>query len=106
LSDLAISSLSKVYVHVPVRDAIDGADPTADTVEMAFTASGNPTSGDWKAATWHTDASDPARPVHYARCLVGPAGTVTLAPGTYRIWVRVTDTPEVPVLESSRLVVS
>ncbi len=92
------SSLSQEYVHVRVRDAIAGADPTGDTVQMAFvpTPYANPSGGDWKSASWYTDASDPARPVYYARCLVGPSGTVALPPGTYRLWLKLTDAPEVP----------
>jgi hypothetical protein len=35
--------------------------------------------------------------VYIAQCLVGPDGGVTLATGTYTIWVKVTDNPQVPV---------
>ena len=31
---------------------------------------------------------------------MGPGGEVTLAAGIWRIWVRVTDNPEVPVLRA------
>ncbi len=86
------------YVHVRVRDAISGADPTGDTVKMAFMpgpAYATPQSSDWKAASWTTDLTQTPH-AFYARCLVGPGGTTTLAAGTYRLWVQLTDTPEIP----------
>lgn len=71
--------------------------PTTDTVEMAFMATdGEPTAPDWKSASWETDTGpNPDR--YYARCLVGPTGTVALVDGRYSVWVRVTDAPEVPI---------
>jgi hypothetical protein len=106
-SILKISSLSKEYVRVPVSATESGqpVDPTGDTVEMAFKTSGEPSGGDWKAASWETDNSvSPV--VYYARCLVGPGGTVTLADGTYDVYVRVTDSPEIPVTNVGKLVVT
>ena len=105
---LTISSLSKEYVRVRVSAREDGVvvNPTADTVEMAFTLlDAAPVGGDWKTAEWETDATTNPD-TYYARCLVGPGGTVTLAAGTYRIWVRVTDAPEVPVKRSGILIVT
>lgn len=98
-----ISSLSIVYVKIPVAAIESGAviDPTTATVTMAFPAVGvEPVSGDWKTATWETDATrTPDR--YYARCLVGPSGTVTLTDGTYDVWTKITGiTPEVPVLKA------
>jgi len=79
-------------------------DPTSDTVQMAF-VNGEPTSGDWKTATWEADSSTNPT-TYYARCLVGPGGTVTLSDGDYQVWVKITDSPEVPVLKAGRLVVT
>ena len=80
--------------------------PTADTVTMAFTAAGvDPVPGDYKTSTWETDATTTPS-TYYARCLVGPAGTVALAAGTYEVWVKITDSPEVPVKRSGTLVVT
>ena len=80
--------------------------PTADTVTMAFTAAGvDPVLGDYKTASWETDATTTPS-TYYARCLVGPGGTVTLAAGTYEVWVKITDSPEVPVKRSGTLVVT
>ncbi len=96
---LTLSRLSKEYVRVAVAAEEAGAavNPTLDVVQMAFTLNdAEPVAGDWKAATWETDASTtPA--TYYARCLVGPAGTVVLGAGIYAVSVKVTDNPEVPV---------
>ena len=106
-SPLVISELSLEYVRVPVSAKQSGltVDPTADTVKLAFSAAGvDPSSGDYKTSSWETDATTtPA--TYYARCLVGPAGTVALAAGTYEVWVKITDSPEIPVLRSGTLVV-
>lgn len=97
---LEISSLSRQYVKVPVAAKLAGAvvNPTADVVTMAFPVHGSDPAT-WLAATWETDAtSTPA--TYLARCNVGPGGTVTLAAGTYDVWVKVTDSPEIPALRS------
>lgn len=60
-------------------------------VEMAvITGTADPAPADWQTASWSGS---------YARLLVGPlvAGT------SYTVWVRVTSTPEVPVMESGLL---
>lgn len=96
-----LSVLSKEYVRVKVSASEAGAavDPTTDTVVMAFPVHGvAPVTGDWKAASWETAGS-----AFYARCLVGPSGTVTLAVGSYDVWVKVTDSPEVPAIKAGQL---
>ena len=41
-----------------------------------------------------------------AELLVGPeGGTLTLAPGQYRVWAKLTDSPEVPWLRSADILV-
>lgn len=96
---LTISSLSLEYVRVPVSARVSGnpVNPTSDTVAMAFMVGRtNPSVGDWKSASWDTDAT--TTPTTYrAQCLVGPSGTVTLVPGVYQVWIKVTDNPEVPI---------
>jgi hypothetical protein len=92
-------------VRVKVAAKLNGAsvNPTADTVTMAFmSGSATPTSGDWKTASWDTDPTT-SPPTYRARCLVGPAGTVTLTPGLWNVWVKVVDSPEVPVLHGGPL---
>lgn len=100
-----ISALSTEYVKVRVRARASGADynPTGDTVTMSFISKAElrPVTGDWKTASWETANSE-----YYARCLVGPTGgTITLTPGVWYVWVKVTDGPEVPVLRAGTLTV-
>ncbi|GIH07420.1 hypothetical protein Rhe02_54870 [Rhizocola hellebori] len=92
-----LSVLAVTYVKVPVRVTESGAsvDPTGATVQMAFTASDvDPVSGDWKTASWETDATT-TPDTYLARCLVGSA--VTLAVGTYDVWVKILASPETVV---------
>lgn len=102
---LQASVLSLAYVKSEVRARQSGAvvDPTSFTVQAAFTAPGtDPVSGDWKTASWETD-SVPHPDRYYARCLVGPGGTVALAVGTYEMHLKITATPEIPVLSAGFL---
>ena len=105
---LVISSLSVEDVRVRVSATKNGAavNPTSDTVQMAFKqVNAEPSGGDWKTATWETDSTT-TPPTYYAKCLVGPAATVTLADGEFAIWVRVVDSPESLVRRVGKLVVS
>ena len=102
---LAISSVSLEYVRVQVTALKSGSsvNPTGDVVQMAFTGVGVlPVSGDWKTASWETTPQN----AYYAKCLVGSGGAVTLAAGRYDIWVKVTDSPEVPVKLAGQLLVT
>ncbi len=97
LTEISTASLEYVRVRVAATSSGAAVNPTGDSVSMAFLATNAaPVSGDWKTATWDTDPT--TTPVTYrAQCLVGPSGTVTLAAGTYTVWVKVTDSPEVAV---------
>ncbi|HCT81757.1 MAG TPA: hypothetical protein DGT23_35290 [Micromonosporaceae bacterium] len=100
-----ISTASLEYVLVPVSSEASGAsvNPTSDTVTMAFLATESaPVAGDWKTATWETDAT-PDPDIYYARCLVGTGGAVALTAGTYNVWVKISDSPETPVLRAGFL---
>jgi hypothetical protein len=95
-----IPSTSLQYVGVDVRATLAGVatDPTSDTVKMAFVApAAIPNSGDWNSATWSTDSTGKT-PIYTAFCLIGPGGTIALTAGTYAVFVKVTDAPEIPVL--------
>jgi hypothetical protein len=101
MTTLTLSSLSTKYVQVPVEATVNGVsdyNPTGDAVALAFVPPGtNPGVSDWKAGSWQSVAASSGT-VFLAQCLVGPgAGGVALVPGTYRIWVKITDNPEVPV---------
>jgi hypothetical protein len=99
--DVTKSVLSTVFIPARVQahlfDTAHVYDPTADVVEAAFKTPGvNPGAPDWKTASWVT----PSTGRFFALCLVGPgAGAViNLAAGTYKMWLRITDNPEIPVL--------
>lgn len=101
---MQLSVLSTEYVRVPIAATSSGAtvDPTGDTVQMAFPVHGvDPVNADWKAASWETDATITPH-AYYARCLVGPS-QVVLAAGTYDVWVKVTDNPEIPARLAGQL---
>lgn len=91
-----LSHLSLEYVKVPVSVTINGAayDPHLDVIQMAFPVRQiDPVAGDWKVASWEADGAGG----WLARCLVGPGGAVTLAAGTYDVWLKIVDSPELPI---------
>jgi hypothetical protein len=95
------SALSLEYVPAAITATAMGApaNPTSDPVSFAFTEIGvEPATGDWKAGAW--DGTQPRTPgtAYIAHCLVGPGGAVTLPAGKYTMWVRITDSPEIPVI--------
>jgi hypothetical protein len=95
---VSISDLSTVFVKAQVIATKNGAtyNPTGDVVEVAFKLPGvDPAAPDWHAGSWET-----AGTTYFARLLVGPAGGLVLAVGTYKMWIRITDAPEIPVLET------
>jgi hypothetical protein len=90
---LTIPSISKEYLSVPVSGTgLAGTEP----VEIAVVPAGTeePAEDDWLPAVWASGQ---------ARILIGPGGDVELADGVYEVWVRVTASPEVPVLKSGLL---
>lgn len=97
---ITLSSLSTEYVRVPVAATVNNApyNPTGDVVQFAFTTGANPVSGDWHTGSW--DSTDSP---YVAQCLVGPGGVVSLAVGTWIIWIKITDNPEVPVRSVGQL---
>jgi hypothetical protein len=108
-SAIGMSHLATMYVFVPFQVTKSGIpyNPTGDTVQFAFAATATyvPQVSDWVAGDWDTDTTDIIYP-YSAKCLVGPAGTITLGIGTYIIYVRVQDNPEIPVLIAGQLQIS
>jgi hypothetical protein len=100
----SVLDLEWVRQRVSAKEAGSTVNPTADTVTMAFKASGDPVIGDFKTAEWETDANTNPD-TYYARCLVGPGGTISLAAGTYRIWVKIVDSPETPIKRSEQVLI-
>ena len=98
---IGMSQLSTQYVFIPVQATRSGVsyNPTGDSVQFAFMpqATQSPGLSDWVAASWDTNATSVLFP-YSAKCLVGPAGTITLGLGTYYMYLKITDSPEIPVL--------
>jgi len=98
---MTLSVLSREYICVEVEAGLNGvsSDPTADTVVMALMATGNPSTGDWKTASWETSLGK-----YFARLEVGPGSTVgSKTAGKYNLWIKVTDSPEAPVRKVGRV---
>ena len=103
---VGISQLSTEYVLIPVQATKAGVsyNPTGDTVQFAFmpTPTALPGVSDWVAGSWDTDTTNVIYP-YIAKCLVGPSGVKTLGTGTYVIYLKITDNPEIPVLVGGQL---
>ena len=106
---IGMSHLSTQYVFVPVSATKSGAayNPTGDVVQFAFAATATyvPQNTDWVAGSWDTNASSILFP-YSAKCLVGPSGTTALGLGTYVMYIKISDNPEVPVLIAGQLQVT
>jgi hypothetical protein len=99
----SFSTLSTRYIKCSVSTRENGllADPTTGTIDFAFLNDAiEPASWDWKAGTWETTSEE-----YLGRCLVGPSGSITLAAGSYDVWVRFTKTPEVIIEKVGYLVI-
>jgi len=94
-----LPQLSLEYLRVAWSATISGVlvDPTNPllSVQLAFPRSGAAPAA-WYTASWEADG----RGGWWARCLLGPGGAVTLVPGAYDVWVKVTMTPEIPARKS------
>ena len=92
---LTIPSISREYIHIPI-----GGGSMSTPVEIAVIDDDTeePTEADWhNADVWDGTT---------AKLLIGPGGTLELDDGVYRVWVRVTATPEIPVIRSGLLEVT
>lgn len=109
LATIGMSQLATMYVFVPVQATKSGVsyNPTGDPVVFAFMpqATQVPQVSDWVAGGWDTDTTSALYP-YSAKCLVGPAGTVTLGVGTYVMYLKISDNPETPVLIAGYLQIS
>lgn len=104
-----MSQLSTLDYLVPVNATQSGVayNPMSDVVQFAFMPQVTqvPQSADWQTGGWDANPSSVLFPYN-AKCLVGPAGTITLGVGTYLVYVRVTDAPEVAALVTGYLQIS
>lgn len=90
-----ISSLSVEYLKVPITSTLAAAELDGLVVQLAVVPDGQePVTGDWKTGTWIGT---------HAAVLIGPGATITLTDGTYDVWVKITATPETPVLLSGSI---
>lgn len=95
----SVSVLSTEYVETVVTSLVD---PTGDVVQLALpTHDTVPVTGDWKTGVWRT-ATINGVTTRYAGLLVGPGANVYTA-GVYDLWVKITDSPEVPVTQAGQV---
>lgn len=96
------SVLDTEYLVYPVAFVIGGVaqNPTGDPVAFAFMpnpANANPGVSDWHNGTWVTSGTG----TYFAQILVGPAnGGIQPAPtgtGLWNVWIKITDSPEIPI---------
>lgn len=89
--DIDMRADSTEYVHIPILSDVDITD---DTVEVGFTPikGGDP-------ETWYPGIHETGG----VKLLVGPEDGIDLGEGIWFLVVRVTDNPEVPVLNAGRL---
>jgi len=100
---LTQSALSTQYQQTLIAvTSVDGDyDPTSDTVSWAFTNAtaypqNPPSDDDWTDGSWVTYPNSQ----YWAQILVGPANDgVSLAVGLWQSYLKITDDPEVPVLQ-------
>lgn len=108
-STLEVNHLGTEYVLIPVAASKSGAayNPTADTVQFAFMPNSVqvPVTADWVTGSWETVPTNIIYPYN-ARCLVGPSGSTALTLGTYVMYVKITDNPEIPVIPAGQLVIT
>lgn len=105
----AIAATSTQYIWVPVRadHPISGATNLSTAIVEVAVVVGTPAPTAWKLATWESTADTVNGVSGYwlAKVKVGPAGAVTLTPGTHEVWIRLTTTDEAPVLKAGELTV-
>lgn len=95
LANLSVSTLSLQKVRADIS-TIPAKNPTGDAVQMAVVPI-NTQPVTWAAASWET-----INGVYYASVLIGPGSTIgTLAAGRYTVFVKITDSPEIPVLAAA-----
>lgn len=99
---MASIDLDSVELRTFTVSTVDGQDIHADSVQVAFIAEGfrpDP------AVDWHTASYiSAAGTVYTFQVGFNTSGGVSLATlggvGTYEVWVKVTDNPEVPILKT------
>jgi len=104
LTQSVLSTVSNLFQVIPSGTY----DPTSDIVQIAITPETypptDPTLGIWATGSWQAFPGIVPGPTYWAVALIGPAnGGIALAIGSYHVWVKVIDSPEVPVFLHSIL---
>lgn len=95
---MILSSLTKEYLVVEVECSIN---PTSDTVQFAFTTGDNPIITDWISGSWEAGTTSP----YTCKVLIGAGSSKVLTAGSYYVWVKITDSPEIPVRRLTEMLV-
>lgn len=103
-----IPSDSVEYLRVPVAaldDAGAAEDVTAATVTIGFSTDDDTEPATFHPATWETSetlrlkvGATSQNTQYKARILVGPGTTVGELSGIQHVWVKITDSPETPIV--------
>ncbi|MFE9127090.1 hypothetical protein ACFYOF_16995 [Streptomyces sp. NPDC007148] len=99
---------SREYVGAEVSATVQGQpyNPTNDLVEFAFT-SGSARPTDWYPGGWESTEPSTAISSYRAQILIGPGSPgPSLEPGRYMTWLRITDSPEQPVVQIGWLAIT
>lgn len=103
---LAAAPAQQILIRLAATENGLPVNPTADTVEVAFTNNGaTPGSGGttaWRTASWETDSSGP-EDAYDVVVSIGSSATGALRVGIYQTTVRVTHTPTVPWIDAGRI---
>ena len=95
---IGFSQLATLYYKVPVNVTSGGVaiNPSSFPVVFAFMpqVTQQPQLSDWVSGSWEAVPSNILYP-YSARCLVGPAGTITLTTGVWVAYYKITGSPEI-----------
>lgn len=96
-----IPAVSTEYLHGPVTASVT---LDAQPIQVAFVTPASATPSDttaWVGAEWEGTAGT----TRTWRVLIGPGTSSPLAAGTYAVWMKLTDTPEIPVRKHDTLTI-
>jgi hypothetical protein len=100
----SVSSLDTDYDRWAVTAP---SNPTQDVVQFAYLQAGSadPTAGNWFSGVWEAAALSTGEWVAKALLGPGPGGHV-LTPGTWDVWIKITDSPTIPVRQIGTLTIT
>lgn len=107
VTNLRISSASVDFVSAWVDSTANGGEgitlsSQAVAIALIPVGSGDPTDATtWFGASW----TGPVGTSREAAILIGPGTSHVIAEGEWSVWVKVTDSPTIPVIPAGRLTV-